>query len=320
MINLIPEVAEPSRRSILAELMTGPKCVNVLVEKTGLKQPNVSNHLARLRCKGLVKTSKIGRQVIYRLATPEIQTKLQAIFARNDGEPAPVSVNIEIAEQFARLACAGNEHGCAGIVDKLIENHISVDRIYRELFAPAMRFVGNWFQTEAIDVGQEHLASALTEHMMSRVMHYSAPKGRSKVRALLAGVAGDYHSIGIRMAADVIKDAGGVSIYLGANVPSSCIAKALETHKPNLVLLGCSIQEVVPEAISVIRQLLTQRKSWECFAIGVGGYAAKENSSEFLNSGADFVAMSLDCLIENVLPAIESRVCEPKGVLGASEP
>lgn len=319
MINLIREVADPSRRSILVELMTGPKSVNALAEKTRLKQPNVSNHLARLRARGMVSTSKVGRQVIYALANPDVEAKLKAIIAGSAKDQTPVAISAETPKSYAREACAGNEQSCTAIVDFMIESRVPVDRIYRELFAPAIRLVGKWFEVEAIDAGQEHLASAMTERMMARVMHYTSISRRSSVRALLAGVAGDYHAIGLRMAADVIKNAGGTSIYLGVNVPASCLISAVEAHRPNLVLLGCSLHEGIAETEEVIRKLHTRRKTWQCFAIGVGGHAARENPQPFLDAGADFVAMSLDCLIDVVLPAVELRESEPKGALGSLE-
>ena len=61
-------VADPIRASILAMLRDGPVCVCEMAAALGERQNNVSNHLARLREAGLVRTSRHGadtRRVYY---------------------------------------------------------------------------------------------------------------------------------------------------------------------------------------------------------------------------------------------------------------
>ena len=63
-------LAEPSRRAILESLRFGQKSVTELVVATRLKQPNVSNHLAKMRVQNIVRAERIGRQVYYSIAMP----------------------------------------------------------------------------------------------------------------------------------------------------------------------------------------------------------------------------------------------------------
>jgi DNA-binding transcriptional ArsR family regulator len=51
-------LADDSRARILALLRDGPCCVCELAAALGERQNNVSNHLARLRAAGLVRTSR----------------------------------------------------------------------------------------------------------------------------------------------------------------------------------------------------------------------------------------------------------------------
>ena len=50
----------------------GPAEVGRLAELTGMSQPNVSQHLAVLRAAGLVSAVRVGREVQYHLADPEV--------------------------------------------------------------------------------------------------------------------------------------------------------------------------------------------------------------------------------------------------------
>src|SRR5919107_559664 len=60
-------VAEPRRRQILDLLAGGERSVGDLVERLGLSQPLVSQHLRVLREVGLVQVRDEGRQRLYRL-------------------------------------------------------------------------------------------------------------------------------------------------------------------------------------------------------------------------------------------------------------
>ncbi|MGD2158330.1 MAG: metalloregulator ArsR/SmtB family transcription factor, partial [Anaerolineales bacterium] len=57
--------SDPSRLKILEVLRSGSLTVGEIVEKTGLSQPNTSNHLSCLRDCGLVLAEQNGRFVTY---------------------------------------------------------------------------------------------------------------------------------------------------------------------------------------------------------------------------------------------------------------
>jgi len=60
------------RLEIIDHLREGEKSVNELAEEIGLNQPNVSQHLARMREKNFVETRKEGTQIYYSIANEKI--------------------------------------------------------------------------------------------------------------------------------------------------------------------------------------------------------------------------------------------------------
>ena len=60
--------ADPTRLAILSALRDGPQTVTDVVARTGLSQPNTSNHLACLYDCGLVSREQEGRFVRYGLS------------------------------------------------------------------------------------------------------------------------------------------------------------------------------------------------------------------------------------------------------------
>jgi len=65
-------LAHPLRIAILHYLRDGEKTVNELTETLGASQSNISQHLALLRQRQIVKTRKEGSTVYYRVASPKI--------------------------------------------------------------------------------------------------------------------------------------------------------------------------------------------------------------------------------------------------------
>lgn len=64
--------SNPTRLELLNLLRNGELSVSDLVNKTGLTQTNVSQHLAIMRSKGVVIAKRKGPNTYYRIAKPKI--------------------------------------------------------------------------------------------------------------------------------------------------------------------------------------------------------------------------------------------------------
>lgn len=69
--------SDTSRLSIVEALRDGPLTVGAIVEKTGLSQSNVSNHLRCLADCDLVLSSSHGRYTLYQLSDPRVAKLLE---------------------------------------------------------------------------------------------------------------------------------------------------------------------------------------------------------------------------------------------------
>ncbi|MFD3806353.1 ArsR/SmtB family transcription factor [Streptomyces sp. NPDC058611] len=78
--DLIRVLADPLRLQIVTLLARETLCTTHLVEETGAKQTNLSNHLKVLREAGVVETEPCGRYIYYRLR-PEVIETLAGQFA-----------------------------------------------------------------------------------------------------------------------------------------------------------------------------------------------------------------------------------------------
>ncbi|HEU5016611.1 MAG TPA: metalloregulator ArsR/SmtB family transcription factor [Pseudolabrys sp.] len=73
-------LAHQSRLLILCILADGEKSVGELEQALRLRQPTVSQQLARLRADGLVSTRREGKTIYYNLASEEARVIVGAIY------------------------------------------------------------------------------------------------------------------------------------------------------------------------------------------------------------------------------------------------
>ncbi|MWA14601.1 ArsR/SmtB family transcription factor [Streptomyces sp. BA2] len=77
--DLIRVIADPLRLQIVTLLAHETLCTSHLVEETGARQTNLSNHLRVLREAGVVETEPCGRFTYYKLH-PEVLDGLAGMF------------------------------------------------------------------------------------------------------------------------------------------------------------------------------------------------------------------------------------------------
>ena len=78
--DFLKALAHESRLMILCILAEGEKSVSELEDLLNLRQPTVSQQLARLRADGLVSTRRDGKAIYYRLASEEARVVIGAIY------------------------------------------------------------------------------------------------------------------------------------------------------------------------------------------------------------------------------------------------
>ena len=84
---ILQALGDPSRIRLLQALIE-PSSVAELASRTGLRQNNISNHLARLRAGGLVGATRRGRIVEYRLADANVAQLVESLSVLAGPPPA----------------------------------------------------------------------------------------------------------------------------------------------------------------------------------------------------------------------------------------
>ncbi len=117
---------------------------------------------------------------------------------------------------------------------------ISVAGLYEQVIAPAMARIGALWASGEMTIADEHLASALNLKVMASVYGVSLAHRPTvdRGRVLLAGVEGDRHGVGLRMAGDVLELSGFEVLFLGENVSARDLTTAIASRRPDVIAIA----------------------------------------------------------------------------------
>lgn len=68
---MMATLSHEARLRVLCDLVPGERTAGELVERSGLSQSALSQHLAKLRAQGLVATRREGQSIFYSIADPD---------------------------------------------------------------------------------------------------------------------------------------------------------------------------------------------------------------------------------------------------------
>lgn len=85
-VEILRVYAQPQRLMILSCLLEGERTVSEIDAATGVGQPALSQQLAELRRKELVRTRRQGTQIFYELADERVDLCIRCVEAMLDGQ------------------------------------------------------------------------------------------------------------------------------------------------------------------------------------------------------------------------------------------
>ncbi|MCC6728704.1 MAG: metalloregulator ArsR/SmtB family transcription factor [Chthonomonadales bacterium] len=314
---VLDDLADASRRAILESLLSGTKTVKRLVALTGLKQPNVSNHLARMRERGIVIAQRSGRYVLYTLSDPIVASLLRTALSGSRPRPERPAGRAELrrwSDRLRRALVEGDDEEADAIVGECLTRRVCLEDLYVGVFQRCLEAVGELEVEGRISVAEEHLATGMVERLVARVSHFHQPGVRHGRRALLGCVAGNRHVVGIRMIAESLRARGWCPLCLGADVPEADFADMVEQVRPEVVLISCALAEHATQTRRLLAVLSSRRERPGAprFRIGLGGRHVNESADLVATGGADFTAADARGAVAEIeARAQEGHECGP---------
>lgn len=160
---------------------------------------------------------------------------------------------------------------------------------WRHVIEPAMYEVGRKWEEGRITVGQEHLATAITQRVMSLFYPMLLEIPRDRGRIVIAASPGELHELGPRMVADLLEAAGWDVYFLGANTPADSLVDMLRESGASALCVSTTVSFNLREVRRLVDRVRAADLPKKPLII-VGGQAYINDPDVWRTVGADAYA------------------------------
>jgi predicted PurR-regulated permease PerM/methanogenic corrinoid protein MtbC1 len=158
-----------------------------------------------------------------------------------------------------------------------------LEATFKELFAPVLVLTGQEFE-------QGHLSPSTGQFIVDTTRELIAqlgsrlPKPSLLPPSRVLGVCppGEYHSLGLMMVLELMRQDGIAASFVGENKTLDEIRDFTNRYTPDIICISCSTSSNIQAAVQVVAALKTDRPQLVIFA---GGGAAASASKELITAG-----------------------------------
>lgn len=179
-------------------------------------------------------------------------------------------IQANLYQSYLASLLRGDKGGCFNIVNTLLDDKIEIRELYTDLFQKSMYSVGELWERNEISVSREHLATTITENMLSITYPHLFTGVQSEKKAIISCTANEYHQLGGKMVADIIEMHGWDAHFLGANTPVKELLKFIDEIQPDFIGLSLAVYFNLPALKVTLEAIHTHFQNLD---ILVGGHA-----------------------------------------------
>jgi methanogenic corrinoid protein MtbC1 len=199
---------------------------------------------------------------------------------------------------YIEAVLGGHRTAALNVALELLRRGLSVPDVYTRLLQAALYEVGRRWELNEISVSTEHMATAITQFVVSHLyLHLDIPD-RKHGNAIVTGVQGELHQLGANMVADVLEADGWNVRFLGTQMPHNEIMKAVEEHEPRLIGISTTMLFNLSHVADLVE--LIRASSGVDTRIIVGGGAFRHNNGAWRDVGADGLGRDLRQTVDMV--------------------
>lgn len=167
-----------------------------------------------------------------------------------------------------------------------LQKGMTIRQVYLDVFQPSLYEVGALWERGQLSIAKEHLATAITQSILSRVYADVSLAIHDEQQAIVACLTGNQHEIGPRMLADFLQLAEFNTRFLGANTPLHSLIELIDEVKPDVIGLPASTPDHVAAVKDAIQHLRTEFTTYHP-TIMVGGLAFNLEDGLWRQVGGD---------------------------------
>jgi methanogenic corrinoid protein MtbC1 len=189
-----------------------------------------------------------------------------------------------LARAYLEALLVGDRLAASRMILQAVEQGAPIKDIYLRVFQRTQHELGRLWQTNQISVAQEHYCTAATQMVMSQLYPAIFAAAKKGPRLVATCVGGELHEIGARMVADFFEMDGWDTYFLGANMPTDSVLRAVDERRADILAVSATMTfhiERVRELIAAARQ------SGLKVQVMVGGYPLNIAPELWRSVGAD---------------------------------
>lgn len=193
---------------------------------------------------------------------------------------------------FTQSCLNGDRRAAVTVVREALRGGARTPDIYVDILQESQYEVGRLWQSNRISVAQEHIATAVTQHVITHMYPELERMDRRLGAAVVTGVEGELHQLGANMVADLLECDGWDVRFLGTNVPPDGVVQVVADHGARVVGISAMILPNLPKVTALIERLRAHAAG-RPLSIVVGGGLFRASPNLWRQVGADGFAQDL---------------------------
>ncbi|MGH8912441.1 MAG: B12-binding domain-containing protein [Acidimicrobiia bacterium] len=188
-------------------------------------------------------------------------------------------------ERLENRLLAGDQSGAWKVIEAALASGTTPLHVYSDMLVPALRSIGERWESGQIGVDREHQASVMVARIIGRLGPRFSTRGRRKGAVVLAAPPGERHGLGLAMAGDALRGGGYTAVDLGPDTPVEALESAISrTEQLRAVCLGIINPSSLEAARDMVRAARRHLDRASPVILGGGAVASDSQAREL---GAD---------------------------------
>jgi methanogenic corrinoid protein MtbC1 len=223
-----------------------------------------------------------------------VRSALDSALASGTGGPGDAGNARELSgvqQLYLQAVLQGRRQAAVSLAVETVRQGHSLPDVYADILQESMYEVGRLWQSNRITVAQEHMATAITQHVIAHLFPLFPAAPSQRGRMVITGVEGEQHQVGPHMVADVLESAGWDVRFLGANTPMASVLQAIEEHRADVLGVSATMLFNLPN----VRRLIAEAHAvpGRNLRVIVGGSAFRATPELYREVGAAGVALDV---------------------------
>lgn len=194
-------------------------------------------------------------------------------------------------ERYLQAVLKPDSRAALEAAEAYINSSVEIATWWEHVIRPTLYEIGDLWAQGEISVGQEHLATAITQRVMAHYYPQILEQPRQKGRVVVTSSPGELHEIGGRILADLLELHGWDTYYTGANTPSESVVTLLNQHQACCLCISTTLAASLPSVSALISEVRAAQLN-PAPKILVGGQAYLSAPDIWKQVGADWFAGS----------------------------